>query len=168
MKRIYFLVPDVSLTEKIVHELFEAGIEERHMHVLAKRNTPLHELPEATLLEKTDFIPAVERGLALGGVAGMLAGLVAIALPTGLVIGGGGLVAIALAGAGIGSWLSGMVGMNVGNTKLRPYEEAIERGEVLLMVDTPKARVEEIHQLVLKHHPEAEFEGTEPTLPPII
>ena len=81
MRRIYFLVPDVDVAKRIVDELLLARIEERHLHLLAKRGTPLEDLPEASLLQKTDFIPAVERGLALGGATGMLAGLVAIALP---------------------------------------------------------------------------------------
>ncbi len=166
MKRIYFLVPDLETTKKIVDELLLARVEERHIHILAKRDTPLGDLPEASILQKTDFIPAMERGLAIGGVTGTLAGLIAVALPTGMVLGGGAVLAIALAGAGLGSWFAGMVGLNVGNSRLKPYEEAIERGELLLMVDVPKNEVEKFHELIRKHHPEVEFEGTEPTIPP--
>ena len=73
--------------------------------MLAKRGTPLEDLPEASLLQKSDFIPAVQRGLALGGATGMLAGLVALALPAApLVVAGGVLLAASLAGAGVGAW----------------------------------------------------------------
>ena len=164
-KRIYFLSPDLETTRKINNDLLLARVEERHIHVLARRGTPLEDLPEASVLQKTDFIPATERGLVLGGATGILAGVVAVSLP-GMVLGGGALLAISLAGAGVGAWLAGMVGMNVGNTQLKPFEEAIERGEFLLMVDVPINRVEEIHQLIQKHLPEAEFEGTEPHIPP--
>lgn len=109
MRRIYFLVPNIETTKNIVDELLLARIEERHIHVLAKRGTPLEDLPEATFLQKTDFIPALEQGLALGGATGLLAGLVAISLPTGLVLGGGALFAITLAGAGVGALMSSMV-----------------------------------------------------------
>ncbi len=51
MKRIYFLVPDIATTEKIVDDLLLARIEEKHIHVLAKRGTQLEDLPEATLLQ---------------------------------------------------------------------------------------------------------------------
>ena len=74
MRRIYFLVPDIATTKLIVDELLLARIEERHIHVIAKRGTELEDLPEASLLQKSDFIPAVERGLALGGSVGALAG----------------------------------------------------------------------------------------------
>jgi hypothetical protein len=166
MKRIYFLVPNIEIVRNIVDELLLARVEERHIHILAKRGTPLGDLPEASVLQKTDLIPAMERGLAIGGMTGTLAGLIAVALPTGLVLGGGAVLSIALAGAGLGSWFAGMVGLNVGNSRLKPYEEAIERGEFLLIVDVPKNQVEKVQELIQKHHPEVEFEGTEPTVPP--
>jgi hypothetical protein len=166
MKRIYFLVPDIETTKKIVDELLLARVEERHMHVLAKRDTPMEDLPEASFLQKTDFIPALEQGIAIGGATGILAGLVALALPTGLVLGGGAVLALSLAGAGLGAWWSSMIGASTGNRRLKDFEAAIERGEFLMMVDVPKERVEEIEELVKKHHPEAECEGTEPFMPP--
>jgi hypothetical protein len=166
MKRLYFLVPDVGSAKTIVDQLLLARIEERHMHVLAKRGTPLETLPEASLLQKTDFIPATQRGLAMGGAVGTLAGLVAIALPpAGTVVAGGIILASALAGAGVGAWLSGMVGMNVGNTRLKRFEGAIADGHLLMMIDVPRERVEEITRIVKQQHPEADIEGVEPTIP---
>jgi hypothetical protein len=166
MKRIYFMVPNIGIARKVVDDLLLARVEERHIHVLAKRGTPLEDLPEATFLQKTDFIPALEQGLALGGLTGILAGLVALALPTGLVLGGGAVLGISLAGAGVGGWMSSMVGSSIGDRRIRQFEEAMEQGEFLVMVDVPRRRVEEIEQIVKKHHPEAECEGTEPTIPP--
>jgi len=167
MRRIYFVVPDVSMAKRIVDELLLARIEERHLHVLAKRGTPLEDLPEASLLQRSDFIPAVQRGLALGGATGMLAGLVALALPAApLVIAGGVLLAASLAGAGVGAWLGGMVGMNVGNTRLRQFADEIEKGALLVIADVPRDRVEEIEGRVRTHLPAVEIGGTEPTVPP--
>ena len=102
MRRIYFLVPKIATTKEIVDDFLLARIEERHIHVIAKRGTPLEDLPEANLLQKTDFIPAVQQGVALGGATGLLAGLVAVALPpASTVIAGGVLLATTLAGASI-------------------------------------------------------------------
>jgi len=162
MRRIYFLVPNTGFAKKIVDELLLERVEERHIHVLAKRGTPLEELPEATFTQKTDFLPALEQGLALGGATGILAGLVAMALPTGLVLGGGAVLAIALAGAGVGGLMSSMVGSGIGNRRIEQFQDAIEKGELLMMVDVPRDRIEEIEVLVKKHHPEAECEGADP------
>jgi hypothetical protein len=166
MRRIYFLVPNIAVTHKIVDELLLAKIEEKHIHVLAKRGTPLENLPEANLLQKSGFIPAVEQGLALGGATGLLAGLVAIALPpASTVVAGGILLGSGLAGAGIGAWLSGMVGMSIGNRRTKEFEEAIEGGEFLVLADVPAERVNEIETLIKNHIPEVEIEQTEPRVP---
>ena len=166
MKRIYFLTPNIEIAKKVVDDLLLGRIEERHIHVLAKRGTPLENLPEATFLQKTDFIPALRQGMALGGLTGVLAGVAAVALPTGLILGGGAVLAISLAGAGVGALMSSMVGISIGDRRIKQFQEAMEKGELLMMVDVPRRRVEEIEQIVKGHHPEAECEGTEPTIPP--
>ena len=168
MRRLYFLIPSVDSAKKIVDELLLARIEARHIHIAAADHHTLIEanLPEANLLQESDFVPAVERGLAIGGATGVLAGIAAVALPgVGLVLGGGAILGIGLAGAGIGAWISGMIGISVPSSRLTEFEHAIEQGNFLMMVDVPKPRVDEITDLVKKHHPEAHIEGTEPVIP---
>jgi len=165
MRRIYFLAPNIEISKKIVDELLLARIEERHIHVLAKRGTPMENLPEATYVQKSDFIPALEQGLALGGLTGMLGGLIAVPLPAGPVRAGGAILATSLAGAGVGALMSSMVGSSIGSRRIQQFEEALEKGEFLMMVDVPRDRVEEIEALVKKHHPDAECGGVEPAIP---
>lgn len=165
MRRIYFLVPDSQTAHKIVAELRGEGIEDRHVHVLAKRGTPLDEMREATVFDKTDFLPALERGAALGGATGLLFGLAALRF-AGFVIAGGTILGVLFTGATIGSLMGGLAGLQMGNSRLKQFEEAIERGEFLILVDIPKERIEEISKIIIKHHPNAEFEGIEPILPP--
>ena len=164
MRRIYFLAPNIEISKKIVDELLLARIEERRIHVLAKRGTPMENLPEAGYMQKTDFVPALEQGLALGGVIGLVAGLVAVALPVGPVLAGGVVLATSLGGAGAGALISSMVGSSIGNRRIKQFEEDMEKGKFLFMIDVPKDRVEEIQELVKKHHPEAEC-GIEPEIP---
>ncbi|MGR8953065.1 MAG: DUF1269 domain-containing protein [Gammaproteobacteria bacterium] len=165
MRRIYFLAPNIATAHKIVDELRAHGIEDRHLHVLAKRDTPLEDLPEASEFQKTDFIPAMERGAALGGTTGLLVGMIGLRF-AGFAIAGGPLLGILFAGATIGTIMSGLAGLQVGNSRVKKYEEAIERGELLIMLDIPKERIDAISQLITKHHPSAQFEGIEPLLPP--
>ena len=166
MHRLYFLMPGIALTHKLVNELLLSHVEEHHIHVIAKEGTPMEDLPEASLLQKSDFIPAIERGLTLGGITGVLVGLVAMAFPpAGLVVGGGAVTAIVAAGAGVGGWLSSMVGVSVPSTRLKKFEVAINAGEVLVLIDVKRDRVDEIEALVKKLHPEADIEGTEPNMP---
>ena len=165
MKRIYYLVPDVKTAKKIVEGLLLARVEARRLHVLARPGTPLGNLPEAGFLQKSDFVPGFEQGLAIGGLGGIIAGVLAVVLPTGMVLGGGTALALALAGAAVGAWISSMVGSSMSNRCIRQFQPAIERGEVLTMIDVPRHQVEEIEQVVLKLYPAAQCKGTEPTIP---
>ena len=168
MRRLYFLIPTVDSATKIVDELLLARIEQRHIHIAAADHHALLEanLPEAGLLQESDFVPAVERGLAIGGATGILAGIAAVALPgVGLVLGGGAILGIGLAGAGLGAWASGMIGVSAPSTRLKEFESAISEGNLLMMVDVPKQQVDEVTELIRKHHPEVVVEGTEPVIP---
>ncbi len=166
MRRIYFLAPNIEVTHKIVDELHTLGIEDHHLHILAKRDTPLEDLPEATEFQKTDFIAAVERGAALGATTGLLAGLVGLRF-AGFAIAGAPVLGVLVFGGTIGAMMSGLAGLQVGNSKVKKYEEAIENGELLVMVDIPKEQIDDISKIIVKYHPSAEFEGIEPLLPPL-
>ena len=168
MRRLYFLIPTIDSAKKIVDELLLARVEERNIHIAAADHHALTEahLPEAGLLQESDFVPAVERGLAVGGATGIVAGIAAVAIPgLGLALGGGAILGIGLAGAGLGAWMSSMIGISAPSSRLKEFETAIKNGELLMMVDVPKARVEDITDLVKSHHPEAHIEGTEPVIP---
>jgi hypothetical protein len=167
VKRLYFLLPDVDAARRVVEDLLIRRVEERHIHLVARSGTPLEDLPEANLAQKTDLIPSIERGVAIGGATGAIAGLIAIAIPpAGLILGGGAILALAVTGAGFGAWASSMFGISIPNSQIKQFEEAIEHGDILMMVDVPKQQQQEITELIKTHHPEAQVHGTEPTIPP--
>jgi hypothetical protein len=166
MRRLYFLAPDMPTARAIVDDLLLARITWRHLHVLANHNVQLEQLPEASLLQSSDVVHALERGVALGGATGALAGLVALAFPPAeLVIGGGAVVALTILGAGFGAWTAAMIGVDEPNARLKRFRDAIRDGQFLIMADVPAAREEEIAQAVAKHVPKADPEGAEPTTP---
>lgn len=165
MKRIYFLVPDVSTTRTIFNELLLQRVDDKHIHVLAKRGTALGDLPEASYLQKTDFIPALRQGIVLGGMTGFISSLVVLAMATGFANSGGTILAASLIGSVFGGWFSSMVGSSVGNRQVKPYADAIEQGKVLMMVDVPKDRIADIEQFFSNRHPESQWGGTEPLIP---
>jgi hypothetical protein len=71
MRRLYFLIPDVELAKRVVDELLLARVPERRIHIVAKDHRLLQEnaVPEAGLLQESDVLPAIEKGLAAGGTA---------------------------------------------------------------------------------------------------
>jgi hypothetical protein len=167
LRRLYFLVPDTTVGKKVVDELLLAHIEWKHIHVIGKRGTRLEDLPEATHLQKSDIIPAMQRAIPIGAATGLLCGLVGLALqPHLVVVGGGILLATSLGGATVGTLLGSMVGLNVENTRHKAFHDAIERGELLVIVDVPRDRVEDVIGRIKKAHPQAEPEGMDPRVFP--
>jgi len=165
-RRLDFVIPDRETARRIEDELLLAKIEERHMHFLAKEDVALGDLPKATLSQRMDLIFGMERGLFVGGVAGALVGLgVYLFTELGAAVGFAMVLLLALLGGVVGTWVSGMIGSSVPNPRLAQFGDDLEAGRILLMVDVPKERVEEITSLIKKHHPEVKDGGVEPTTP---
>ena len=166
MQRLYFVIPNVKSCRTIVNELLLARVSEKQMHVMAKDDQVPRDLPQANLLQKSDFVPAVERGLTIGGGTGLFAGILAYSFQSaGLEIGGFAILAICLAGGGIGAWIAGMIGVDVPNTQLKPFMPALNSGNLLLIVDVQRTRVTEIEEMIKNLHPEATDHGVEASLP---
>lgn len=158
MRRLYVLMPDAESCKRVVEELEASGIPDHHLHVVASLTQNLEGLPEASVWQKTELAHGIEWGISLGGVAGFLGGVLAVAFPpTGLVLGGGALVAGAAAGAGLGGMISAILGSHEHNHSLDHFRWEISSGRLLLMADVPRRQVDEIRGLILRHYPEAEI-----------
>lgn len=165
-QRLYFILPDVPTARQVVDELLLARIEERRMHAIGREDLDLKDLPRADLFQRSDVVHGAELGLVVGGATGALAGLAAAWLqPVGLAAGGGFVLGIAVVGALVGTWASGMIATSVPNTRLKAFQDDLQAGRVLLMVDVPEKRTDEIRELVKKHHPEAGDHGADPRIP---
>ena len=136
------------------------------MHFLARRGTDLGELNEASYLQKTDAVHGAFVGLVLGGVLGALAGALLVDFPPqGVTIKLVAMLVATLVGALVGVWIATMVGLQVPNSRLRAFEKELAEGHVLLMLDVPAGRYEEVRAVIARTHPEAEDRGNEPTVP---
>ena len=165
-RRLYFMVPDVAGARVIRDELLLARIEDSHIHVLAKDGIPMEGLHEASIMQKTDFVHGAETGLVIGGGIGILAGLIAILFPpAGVNLQLVTILVTALIGAAFGAWVSSMVASSIPNSRLKTFEAGIESGRILMMVDVPAGRVDEIRKLVASRHPEISGSTQEPTIP---
>jgi hypothetical protein len=163
---MYVTLPDVASARKLADDLLLARIEDRHMRFLARRGTDLGPLHEASYLEKTDAIPGAFKGAVIGAVMGVVVGAILIEFPPGglslelvtILIGAG-------IGAVLGAWISSMMGLQVPSTRLKPFAHDLEEGKVLLMLDVPSGRYQEVHDVIARTHPEAIDRGNEPTVP---
>ncbi|MEQ1592955.1 MAG: DUF1269 domain-containing protein [Thiobacillaceae bacterium] len=165
-RRLYFVVPDVLSARRIRDELLLARIEDAHLHVIARDGMALGDLHEASILQKTDFVHGAEIGLAVGGGVGIIAGLLVILFPPeGINMQMVTVLVTALLGAVFGVWVSSMKASSVPNSRLKAFEGDIEAGHILMMVDVPSGRVDEIRTLVASHHPEVMDSRMEPAIP---
>jgi len=164
--RMYVTLPDVASAKQLANDLLLARIEDRHMHFLARRGTDLGELHEASYLQKTDAVHGAFTGLVIGGIVGVVVGLLLVYFPPGGM--SVQLVAVLIAafvGSALGIWISTMLGLQVPNTQLKGFEQELQDGKVLLMLDVPSGRYEEIRAIIARTHPEAADRGNEPTVP---
>ena len=165
-RRLYFMLPDARSARQIRDELLLARIEDGHIHVMARDGMPLDGLHEASILQKTDFVHGAETGLAVGGGIGIVAGLVAVFFPpAGVDLQLVTILLTALIGAAFGAWVASMVASSLPNSRLRAFESAIAAGHILMMVDVPSGRIEDVRKRIAAHHPEAMNSGIEPTIP---
>lgn len=165
-KRLYYMLPDVASARRMLDEMLLLRIEERHLHFLARRGALPADLPEASVLQKTDIVHGAEMGLVIGGVAGTLGGVLVVLMPpAGVTLQLVTILITALAGALFGMWVSSMVGTQVPNSRLKAFHADIERGKVLMMIDAPFGRLAAINERVAQRHPEAISGGVEPTIP---
>jgi len=167
-RRLNFMLPDVEHCKQLVTELQKAGIPERNIHVVARDDIPLEGLHKASALQKTELAHGLEWGAGLGGIAGMLGGLLAITFPpAGIVLGGGAILATALAGAGFGGIVSALIARDIPNHELETFQANIAQGQILLILDIPTAQVDEMTQLIRNTHPEAQIAVVKPTKSPL-
>lgn len=163
---LVFTVQSVSLCEQIVDSLRSFDLSDESIGVIASDETPLPSLPDADLMEN-DVIPAIQRGGTVGALTGVVAGLGMTFAAPGFVIGGAGLALAALGGASFGTLASGLIGASVPNSHLREYEQALAKGELLLIVKVPDDREQCIKRSLLQRYPALRLDGELPGSAPV-
>jgi hypothetical protein len=166
-RRIYWLLPNLASAKRTMDDLLLARIDDSHIHFVAREDVDLSSLRAANVLQTSDLIRSAQAGLVIGGACGALFGaLLALFVP---IVGDSpqwGMVGvIAIVGAAFGAWSSSMIGISTPSQRLARFGPAIERGQILLMTDVPRSRVEEIEARLQAQHPEAHLEGMEPDIP---
>lgn len=166
-RRIYWLLPDLASARRTMDDLLLARISEQHMHFVAREGADMSGLHEANVLQTSDVVRAAQVGLVIGGAVGAVLGMAAaVFFP---IVGDtpqwGIAAVLAMLGGALGAWSSSMIGVSTPSHRLARFEPAIEQGQILLMVDVPRSRVEEIEERLQALHPEAHLEGVEADIP---
>lgn len=165
-KRIYWLLPDLASARRTMDDLLLARVREHRMHFVARDGTDMTGLHAANALQTSDVVRAAQLGLVIGAAVGATAGVIAaLAVPIPGISPHWATVVLAILGAAVGTWAATMIGISTPSNRLQRFESAIEQGQILLIVDVPSGRVEEIEERLHALHPEAHLEGVEPNIP---
>ena len=166
-RRVYWLLPDLPAARATMDDLLWAGIELRQMHFVGREDCDMSGLHAANVLQTSDVMRSAGAGLVIGAAVGGLLGAFAAVSFAGP---GEGpqwslIPLLVVVGALFDAWTSSMIGISAPNRRLQRFAAQIEQGRILLAVDVPTARVEEIEARLQALHPEARFQGTEPGMP---
>lgn len=166
-RRIYWLLPDLESAIRTENDLLLARIAWQHIHFVGREDADMTGLHAANVLQTSDVVRSAQAGLVIGAALGAVLGVVGgLVFPLGVEPSQAGMAAVlAVVGAVFGAWASSMIGISTPSVRLKRFEPAIEKGQILLMVDVPRSRVEEIEARLQALHPEAHLEGIEPDIP---
>jgi hypothetical protein len=135
--RICWRLPNLASARRTMDGLLLARIDDDHVHFVARDDIDLSGLHAAGVLQTSGLIRSLQAGLV--GV-------------------------IAIVSAAFGAWSSSMIGISTPSQRLARFEPALAQGQILLMTDVPRARVEEVEARLQARHPKAHREGVEPVI----
>mgnify|MGYP000150334515 CR=1 FL=1 len=158
MKRLYYLSPSIESVEEVSNDLHEKGVTDWNLRIISKDESGLysHRLHSASLIQRTDVVRYVERGLIAGGVLGLLftmplAYIESFTFNTWL--------AISFFCVIFGSWAGFIGGISQENYKTSRFHDHIAAGQYLIMVDVDQQHEELIRCVMELRHPEAIAQG---------
>ncbi len=151
-QRLYFLLPDREHTLGIVNELVERGITSQQMHTLAGKGLSTEGLPRSNALLRADAAGRFEYWAWRSNLAlFFISALVLVAMFFINV----GLWMLLPLGLMVVTFLLGERFTHVPNVHLSEFADAMQHGEILLMVDTSTETTSAIEHCVQDRHPEA-------------
>ena len=135
MKRYIYAFNTAEAARKAVTVLRSQGVKDDAISLIARSDIEMEEIPSRFLDASTDFVPALARGATFGGATGLIAGLIALAIPPlGITMAGPALIGFFGGGALLGAWSAALVGASVPDDVRRKFEDEIKAGRTLLVV----------------------------------
>jgi hypothetical protein len=138
-----------------VNELVNAGYSRDDVSIVTRDSKADADLPNIGPQPQTGTGTDAGTGAAIGGIAGFIGGIVALAIPgIGPIIAAGPLAA-GIMGAGLGAATGGVIGAlkerGVPENDASTFSEAIRRGRAMLTAYVPSDRAEEIADFLDRH-----------------
>ena len=133
--------------ENAVNQIRNAGITEDKISIAAKRDNIENANQadqEAGDITQQNLSDGTATGGVIGGVAGILGGAGALAIPGVGPILAAGPIAAGLTGAVTGGIAGGLIDMGIPEDRGQHYEQQIKQGKILTAVETDQNNINEI------------------------
>lgn len=154
MKRYVYAFDTTEAARGAIEMLRARGVAEKDLSLVARSDIEMEKVPDRYLDARTDFAPALGRGAAFGGITGLFAGLLAVAIPPlGIALSGPVLIGFLAGGAAVGAWSSAMVGGSVPDDVRRTFEDEIKAGRSLVVIDCDAANETVVGSAMAGIHP---------------
>ena len=157
-----------------VRRLLEIGYDSDDISVLAKypeRFAMLSLQTDVVVASPTQSAAGAGAGAAAGARGGLLLGLGTLVIPgIGPFLAAGPLAAAlggAIAGGVTGGFLGALVGMGIEKSEAALYEEALSRGDLLVLVQADHSRYDRVQDIFLSLQEEEEEEWPGPVIDPL-
>ncbi len=162
MRRLYYLADNLHTCERVAAELAEAGIGNWHFHVLSRDEIGLyqHRVHAAATYHRFDVIASSERWALGGALIGLLVGVIVYLgqlLPW--PVSPASVLLMTVVGALLGAWPGALRGLGQLNYKIRHFQDEIDAGRHLLMVDVNERNRARVRELMNVRFPSVEFRG---------
>jgi len=152
-RRLNFLLPNVQLTQKVVNELIDLGVNQKNIHTYTKQNIPTGSLNLATKNQTHDEAQKIEDIFWKGNL--ILFFIFLILCIFAITMQEYSLALLSL-GVMIISFSAGnFFARHIPHTHLGEFKHAINHNELLLMVDVPDDKVGFIENKIHRHNPAA-------------
>ncbi len=151
-KTVLGVFDNTTQAERAVDDLQRKGFKENEISIVAKKATAGRGGRGRGDMEAgPDISGGVTTGGAIGGVAGLLAGVGALAIPGIGPIVAAGPIAAALSGAVTGGIAGGLIDWGIPEDVGERYEQRVREGKVVAMVRTNDTRINEAADIFRRH-----------------
>lgn len=133
--RRVFSTPDLATARAAMQAARDAGIRDDDISLVARSDIEVGHIPNRRKEADSDFIPAALRGMVFGGLAGLLAGAIAVLVFPSIGMSWTGAGLVALAGALFGGFASALVGSSLPDPVRQKFDGEIKAGRILVLVD---------------------------------
>ncbi|MGD8587785.1 MAG: hypothetical protein PVG22_03035 [Chromatiales bacterium] len=157
LRRIYMLFPGRRFADRAVADLVSMGVDQRHIHTIAREGVDITGLPKATVRQRRDLAGHLDQWLWDVNLLLFFFALVLFAIA--LFSASWGWAVAWLTVMGISFYLGYYFVRHIPHAHMSECRTALRHGEILLLVDVPQWRQAVIEKAMRTQHSEIEIGG---------